>query len=71
MSEREVIEKLLLKITEARRAQVHYFKHRNEVWLKKSKAIEQDLDEFVQHIKRLGYDPENARRLMSEQKDLF
>ena len=60
MTEREVIERLMHKAEEVRRAQAYYFKNRNDVNKRLSIAKEQDLDNYLKELRRLGFTPENA-----------
>jgi len=71
MSEKEIIEKLILKAQEMRNAQAQYFLTRDPFRLKDSKGKETAFDEFVQHLRRLGYSPENAKSAEPIQKNLF
>lgn len=71
MTEREIIEKLMLKSNEMRSAQAQYFLTRDPYRLKDSKGKEAAFDDFVQHLRRLGYSTENARASETIQKNLF
>ena len=71
MSEKDIIEKLILKAQEMRAAQAQYFLTKDPHRLKDSKGKEAAFDDFVQHLRRLGYSPENARANEPQQKNLF
>lgn len=70
MTEKQIIETLMLKTEEARTAQTYYFKNRNDVNLRASKGKEAALDAYLKELKRIGYNPENVKT-KTEQKNIF
>lgn len=70
MTEKDIIERLMFKTLEVRKAQAYYFKNRNEVNKKISMGKEADLDNYLQELKRKGYNPDNQKDT-TEQKNLF
>ncbi len=55
MTERILLTRLISKVEAVRAAQFAYFKHRNNVNLRISKAKEADLDAFLKELRRRGY----------------
>lgn len=59
MTETEIIERLMYKAEQVRKAQVYYFKNRDNVNKKISIAKEIDLDNYLKELRKKGYNPDN------------
>lgn len=59
MTEKQIIERLMLKVEETRKAQQRYFKDRTNWNKKESIGLETNLDEYVKELRKQGYQPEN------------
>lgn len=70
MTDKQIIERLMHKAEEVRRAQNYYFKNRNDTNKRLSMAKEKDLDDYLKELRRLGYTPESAAD-KTEQPKLF
>jgi hypothetical protein len=70
MTEKEIIERLMLKTEAVRTAQKYYFKNRNDVNKRASIRLEQELDNYLVELRRKGYIPEKQKD-NSEQPKMF
>jgi len=70
MTEKQIIERLMLKVEDVRKAQRDYFKNRMDVSKRLSIAKENDLDEYVKQLRRQGYTPESQAG-SSQQNKIF
>jgi len=70
MSEKEIIELLMLKAEQMRQAQNNYFRQPNGTNRKISMGLETNLDKYLQQLRRLGYKPE-SQQSTTEQNKLF
>jgi hypothetical protein len=71
MTEKQIIERLMFKISTLRRVQDNYFKTGDKHRLKESKGLEADLDSHLKHLRRLGYKEEDGQIITTEQKTFF
>jgi hypothetical protein len=71
MTEKQIIERLMLKVEEMRQAQRQYFKNKDRINLKVSIAKEENVDAFMRQLKKNGYNPDNQQTETPTQNNLF
>jgi len=70
MTEKQIIESLMLKAAQVRQAQNTYFRQPNATNRRISMGLETSLDKYLQQLRRLGYKPE-SQQSTTEQNKLF
>lgn len=70
MTEKQIIQTLMLKVEQARTAQNNYFNSRNDVNLRTSKSKEAELDAYLKQLRRMGYQPE-SNNITAKQNSIF
>ncbi len=71
MTEKEIIERLMAKAEAARESQNYYFKNRNDVNLRLSKAKEFNLDMFLKELRKRGFNPDPFKKEDNKQANIF
>lgn len=57
-NDREIVERLIGKVEEMRKAQRDYFAQRKDSDKRKSIALEAEVDKWLRILRRRGYDPD-------------
>lgn len=68
MVEKEIIERLMWKAEQVRKAQHNYFKNRTDINKKISMGLESSLDDYLKQLRKLGYNPDNQKEISSTQQ---